>query len=114
MAGEVVEPICEYFDYLGKITRGLNGTRKRVEKAEKLWEKYEVFHKASQFLNMEINGKFRTSLRFPMKSIDPRGDIDQLDKITIENPKEYFDLILSEHENALRAFEQFTSELKAP
>ncbi|MGQ0527084.1 MAG: restriction endonuclease [Alphaproteobacteria bacterium] len=109
--GELSEPVNIYSDPFGRIMRGLDGTEERVKIAEKLWEKYKIFMSASPYLNMEVNGRSNTPIRFPMTCVDPRGNVDQQDQITIETPRDYFDLIISEHENALRAFQKFTSEL---
>ncbi|MDH5763786.1 MAG: restriction endonuclease [Nitrospinota bacterium] len=112
--GKLVDPVNKYSDYLGPITKGLNGTAERSRRAYKLWSKYHFFMSASPYLNMEVNGKTFSQIEFPMTCVDPRGDVDQQNKITIETAREYFDLIIAEYNNALKTYENFIAELDPP
>jgi hypothetical protein len=107
-----VDPICEYFDPFGKIMRGLDGTSERVLKSEKLHNRYEVFMKASPFLNNNpMNPKF-TMIQFPMTVNDPGGDLEAPAQIVLEHPRQFFDLIVKYRDTALQDFVNFTTELK--
>lgn len=98
---EVADPICEYYDYYGKITGGLNGTEERVGRAKLLQDRYSIFRKGN---------RFNPKIFFPMEVRDPRYEEERI--ITITQARDFFDIMILEHQNALKAFEDFVKELK--
>jgi hypothetical protein len=104
---EYADPVNEYYDYFGPITRGLGeGTNGRtletnVAVAQKLQRRYAIFNRVFKYTQMIHKG-----LSFPFHDQDPSSDNEQ--QLLVETPRYFFDLILNYRDEALGKFEAFT------
>ena len=104
--GEYADDVIEFYDYFGKITRGLGeGTNGRslLENqriAESIQEKYIYFLPISKYTNMLPNHQ----IKFPLHLKSPHGSDGDFYFAT---PREYFDMVIANRDIALAEFNAF-------
>ena len=98
------DEVFEYSDYFHDRTSSvLNQIPARVEELFDLHKRFSAYASATSYVQI-----LKTGLRqFPIKIFDPRPGVTELRTLTVEDAREYFDILLASAQPAIEAYEDF-------